>query len=376
MGLHNPYPPTGPLPLLMRAPVAPLLTLMFLTAGLAGCLADDGSDDLRTPGLRVPPDVAFGAVSGIDLGSYSVFPGDYLFDEDVGSQPLRAALYETLPVVSETLTSELDGAAIDLSFWLPSSTEGPDAAPVPVIVQASPYFPRTDAPSGSQDFGQWMHDVFVPRGYAYVQLAIRSTGDSGGCDDFRGPHMNADLDQAMDWLAGQEWSNGNLALIGKSYPGSTPWYAAGTGNPHIKTIVPISGSTNAWEVYNRNGTPEFRSPVIVPNYGVSAATNGDRAPDKKVENFACTEVYQGWANGVASGATGERIDDAWWDARNAKPAVEANYDGSILLVHGLEDWNVDPAVALPWTDQLNASGLYVKHYLGQWDHDHPDRGAD
>lgn len=278
-----------------------------------------------------------------------------------------------LPVVREVLTSELDGVDIDLSYWLP---DVPDGEEVPVIIQASPYFARTDAPAGSQAFGQWMVDVFVPHGYAYVQLAIRSTADSGGCDDFRGPNMVADMDQAIDWLVDEGWSNGNVALIGKSYPGSTPWYAAGTGNPAIKTIVPVSGSTNAWEVYNRNGTPESRAAIIVPTYGVSAATNAERDPEHKVENLACTEVWEGWAYGPTSGATGERIPADWWQARNAKPQVEAHYQGSILLVHGLEDWNVDPAVAIPWTQRLNDTGLKVKQFLGQWAHDHPDQGSE
>jgi predicted acyl esterase len=184
--------------------------------------------------------------------------------------------------------------------------------------------------------------------------------------------MTADMSQAIDWLVDQEWATDSVALIGISYVGTTPWYAAGSGNPHVKTIVPISGSTNAWEVYNRNGTPETRSPIIIPTYGATAASNAERTPEHKVENFTCTEVYEGWATGVSNGVIGDRINAEWWQERNAKPKVEANYNGSILLVHGFEDWNVDPAVALPWADQLNRSGLKVKQMLGQWAHAYPD----
>ena len=42
-------------------------------------------------------------------------------------------------------------------------------------------------------------------------------------------------------LGSQDWSNGNVAMIEKSYDGSTPWQAAMFGNEHLKTIVPISG---------------------------------------------------------------------------------------------------------------------------------------
>lgn len=342
------------------------LALLVVTTALAGCISD--SPDTNDDDTLMDPEG--GRWSRVAEGTYSVFPGDYRFDHELGgSVTLVNGSFDVQPVVSEVLSSDLDGADIDFSYWLPDTDK-----PVPVIIQASPYFASTDAPSGSQQFGQWMADVFVPHGYAYVQLAIRSTAASGGCDDFRGPNMVADMDQAIDWLADQDWSTGKVALMGKSYPGSTPWYAAGADNEAIKTIVPVSGSTNAWEVYNRNGTPETRSAIIIPNYGVSAATNDDRSNEHKVENFACTEVWEGWLYGPSMGVTGERLPPEWWEERNAKPKVLENYEGSVLLVHGFEDWNVDPAVALPFADELNRTGVPVKQLLGQWAHDYPDKG--
>ena len=40
----------------------------------------------------------------------------------------------------------------------------------------------------------------------------------------------------------QNWSNGNVGLMGKSYAGTTNWEAAQQPSDHLKTIVPISGS--------------------------------------------------------------------------------------------------------------------------------------
>lgn len=349
------------------------LLLVLMLMPLAGCLDGDAEPDVTPEATKANPEL----VSKVAPQSYSVFPGNYRFNGTLGgSVPLEPGWFGITDVASVVLTSALDGADIDLSFWRPTkSHETDEPGPVPVIIQASPYFSRTDAPSGSQNFGQWMHDVFVPNGYAYAQLAIRSTGSSGGCDDFRGPKMTADMVQAIDWIIDQDWASDAVALIGKSYPGSTPWYAAGSGHPAIKTIVPTSGSTNAWEVYLRNGTPESRAAAIVPTYGATAASNAERSPEHKAENFLCTEVYESWVNGVSSGVSGERITAEWWQERNSKPSVEANYRGSIFLVHGLQDWNVDPAVAIPWTQHLADSGNEVKQWLGQWAHDWPDQGS-
>ena len=62
----------------------------------------------------------------------------------------------------------------------------------------------------------------------------------------------------------QEWSNGAVALIGKSYDGSTPWQAAMFGSEHdySKTIVPISGLIGVKELMWENGSAEARAPIM------------------------------------------------------------------------------------------------------------------
>ena len=60
-------------------------------------------------------------------------------------------------------------------------------------------------------------------------------------------------DAAVRWLAEQNWSNGNIGLIGKSCDGSTPWQATMLLNEHdyLKTIVPISGLIGVKELMEK-----------------------------------------------------------------------------------------------------------------------------
>ena len=44
--------------------------------------------------------------------------------------------------------------------------------------------------------------------------------------DLMGTAEQLGNDAAVRWLGEQSWSNGAVALIGKSYDGSTPWQAA------------------------------------------------------------------------------------------------------------------------------------------------------
>lgn len=302
-----------------------------------------------------------------------VFPGQYKFDAAY-SQTLAEGPFGLLERTIHYIPSEIDGADIHFAVWRPDT---PPDVKAPVIIQASPYYMDTTA---LDNFGVFITDNFVPHGYAYVQLAIRSTGDSGGCDDFRGPNMVKDLSTAVTWLATQDWSNGNVTLIGISYIGTTPWYAAGSGNPHIKTIVPISGSTDAWMVYNRNGSAESRSLFITATYGGTQAANPYRSPEHIAGSIVCPSgsLYEAWAAGTYSGAMGDKEPfREFWDERNVKPKVEANYKGSVFVIHGFEDWNVDPAIVFPWARELNLTyGLPVKTLVGQWGHTYPDTAPD
>jgi predicted acyl esterase len=49
------------------------------------------------------------------------------------------------------------------------------------------------------------------------------------------------------------------------------------------------------------------------------------------------------------------------------------YRGSVLLVQGLQDWNVNPGQQWPLVERLEARGVHVKYMLGQWGHSYPDQ---
>ena len=79
------------------------------------------------------------------------------------------------------------------------------------------------------------------------------TGRSNHCMDLMGNAEQLGVDAAVTWLGTQEWSNGGVSMIGKSYDGSTPWQAATFGNEYLKTMVPISGLIGVMELMWKNG---------------------------------------------------------------------------------------------------------------------------
>lgn len=79
---------------------------------------------------------------------------------------------------------------------------------------------------------------FVPKGYAYIGVNLRGSGCSGGAWDFFSPQEARDGAEVVEWIARQGWSNGRVAMVGKSYPGITQLFVAAQRPPHLVAIAP------------------------------------------------------------------------------------------------------------------------------------------
>ena len=262
---------------------------------------------------------------------------------------------------------------ISLAYWRPKV---PSGMKVPVIAEFGPYFGETSAstPDVSQP-GSWLGvsviQNLLPHGFAFAQVSVTGTGNSNHCMDLMGFAEQEGINAAVEWLATQEWSNGNVGMIGKSYDGSTPWQAAMYGNEYLKTIVPISGLIGVRELMWKNGSSEARAPfmhnVVYGSYGYEA--------DKEEQNLqnACPDYLASSLYGGEAYVFGGSEVSGYWDERYFLDRVLENYRGSVYIVQGFHDWNVDPHMAVPVINTLLDTGIEAKVLLGQWDHDYPDR---
>jgi len=104
---------------------------------------------------------------------------------------------------------------------------------------------------------QWLEDM-VYHGYAVIVVERPGTGASFGVMN---PSFEAgaqEADEILDWIAFQEWSDGNIGMFGDSWQAQIQFAAASTGNPHLKAIFPVSGSMDNYSsviypggVYNK-----------------------------------------------------------------------------------------------------------------------------
>ncbi|NCF96993.1 MAG: CocE/NonD family hydrolase, partial [Euryarchaeota archaeon] len=277
--------------------------------------------------------------------------------------------------VEYELPIEEGGAApngkISLAYWRPNVPEG---VQVPVIAEFGPYFqePSVQTPTievpGSW-LGEMIIDQILPHGYAFAQISVTGTGRSNHCMDLMGTAEQLGNDAAVSWLGSQDWSNGNVAMIGKSYDGSTPWQAAMFGNGHLKTIVPISGLIGVKELMWKNGSSEARAPIMHNGVYGSYGIDGD---EEDYGNL-CPDYIIGPGTGVSAWMFGSEIAGDYWAERYFLDRGLENYGGSVYLIQGMHDWNVDPHMAVPTINLLKDNGIESKGLFGQWDHDYPDR---
>ena len=358
-----------------RGTTSVILVTLFLTASLSGCF---GSEDLGEEQIDATPYTNIFDRHTLEWNTSHT----HSFLLDAG--PHSALEVQEANIEVDT-TGVWEGgpnsANVHLSYWLPSNTL--EGEKVPVIAIVSPYFSYGQPGSESSPTnvvgggrGEFIYDNFIPHGYALAQVAVFATEESTGCFDYRGDGEGLSIHTAVEWLGKQNWSNGNVAIYGKSYEGATAWEAAAQGSSHLKTIVPISGTTALGPLLYKNGSAEARSQVMHSNYGGSIL---DYDSDD-IDNM-CADVLEGFLAGPTRYGLGEMDPymDNYYDERSHIDKALGTYNGSIYWVQGLQDWNVDPHQVFGgppgtnWYQEYIDNGYEVAGMIGQWEHNYPDQ---
>jgi len=364
--------PTSRYPLDFALASTVAISIVFII--LASALANHATSDLN---------------SGIESVNWWEVPIQDRWQMDLVNNSSRSQLpiedkFDILPMTEHYVEVELppeeqdagfpEQPVMHLSLWLPDVPEG---VKVPVISTIHPYYdfgapgdkstPNTIPDRG---VGQWVYEEFVPQGYALAQVSTFGTGKSTHCQDVKGRGEQIGIDATVRWLGEQDWSNGNVAVMGKSYAGTTTWEAAQFDNPYLKTIVPISGSIGVQQMFYRNGSSEARALLYDVLYEGSTI-DGDSS-DLRM----CSDDLIGPASPFTTYTAAELGGDRWndyWAERYHLPDVLSNYRGSVYIVWGMQDWNVDAYHFSPTYQMLRDRGINVRGIFGQWGHNYPDQ---
>jgi predicted acyl esterase len=125
-----------------------------------------------------------------------------------------------------------DGTTLSANITFPDEASYPK--PWPVLVDYSGYDPSQ--PGGAPSEAA----MFPFQGYVVVGLNVRGTTCSGGAFDYFENLQSTDGYDAIEMLANQPWSNGDVGMVGISYMGISQLFVGQTRPPHLRAITPLS----------------------------------------------------------------------------------------------------------------------------------------
>ncbi|MQY08577.1 Xaa-Pro dipeptidyl-peptidase [Actinomadura macrotermitis] len=315
------------------------------------------------------------------------------------TQPIYSradALTQTVNIET-TADSDHDGVRDRVQMRIMRPKETAAGLKVPTILEASPYWAGIkDVPNHSVDidsaralakqsskravadyFPGIYDNYFLPRGYAVANLDSIGTGGSTGCPTSGDRSEQAGAKAAVDWLNGRakgwapdgtpvtaDWSTGNVGMIGQSYNGTLPNMAAATGVKGLKAIVPIAGISSWYDYYRANGG------VVAPGgYQGEDLDVLAKAVLTRQNPEVCTKVIDG-IEAAQDRETGD-YGKVW--AQRDYVGQARNVHAAVMVVHGLNDWNVKVKNSAQWWNALKQAGVPRKLWLSQGNHSTPFR---
>lgn len=260
----------------------------------------------------------------------------------------------------------------------------PDApGKVPAVIVSSPYNAATRA-AGLRPSDDLIKD-WGPRGYALVVADVRGYGNSEGCVEVWSENEQRDQVALVEWVAAQEWSDGNVGFYGQSYVATTPVAAAVHAPEALKAIIAVAPVINAYDDWHFGGVPNGEDALSPVGYqqiggGLEAVPTGSTSPEDYL--VAAIEAPK-WAPGAAERADNGFCDptmvlrandpralyDAFYEERNFSARAK-DVKAAVLYTQGFEDSNVKSAMVTHWFNALDAPKLGL---FGHWVHQHPPR---
>lgn len=161
---------------------------------------------------------------------------------------IMQTLQEELPPVryAEIQTEEYrielpDGVKLHARAYMPK-----EAGRYPVILIRNPYV------SNEFVIEPFTGPIFAKYGYVLLDVNVRGTIESEG-EWLPFENERKDGRYVIDWIAEQEWCDGNIGTFGASYLGHTQWCIADYQHPMLKTMFISVYGIHPYHTFYRRG---------------------------------------------------------------------------------------------------------------------------
>jgi predicted acyl esterase len=243
----------------------------------------------------------------------------------------------------------------------------------PVILTVSPYTNHTGqtgpvvaeitATGPSPRFYDFLdQSQALQKGYTYVMVDLPGDGGSAGCNDWGGLREQAAVKSAVEWAASRTWSDGKVALLGKSYDGWTGLMGIAQQPEGLAAVVSLEPVYSGYRYIYMSGVRRTLWP-----YG-SNFTTIDAMPGRPNEaEYFANGAPEAWCYPV--NIAGHNVDwsedGPYWAERNLLPTAEGKTT-PIFLTQGFLEQNTKPDGAFGYFNSL--AGTENRAWFGQFDH--------
>lgn len=259
-----------------------------------------------------------------------------------------------------------DGVLLNATLYRPKGDQ-----PVPVIFTLTPYIGDSYHPRAY---------YFARHGYAFALVDCRGRGNSQG--DFE-PFVNegADGHDVVEWLAAQDWCDGQVTMWGGSYGGFDQWMTLKEFPAHLKTIAPVASAHAAVDFpFFKNIFYAYEMQWLTFTSGTTGNANlfGEQAfwIEKFRQMYLNKRPFRELDQIVGNDSTHFQTwimhptPDAYWDRMALTPEEYDRIDLPILTITGHYDGDQPGAMHYYRQHMASRSPARDRHYLviGPWDH--------
>jgi predicted acyl esterase len=244
----------------------------------------------------------------------------------------------------------------------------------PVIMTVSPYTNHNGSTTDVDPTGTGPNPRFydfldmsgaLTKGYTFVYVDLPGFGGSGGCNDWGGAREQDAVRAGVEWAAAQPWSNGKVALLGKSYDGWTGLMGIAQQPKGLAAVVALEPVYSGYRYLWMNGVRRSSTnPATIAIFQAVDAKPGRVTDDPK---YLVNSAPQAWCYGVNLG--GAAADDSetgpYWAERDlVRTAVGKRTP--IFMTQGFLETNTHADAAFEYWNNLSGTDNHA--WFGQNDH--------
>jgi hypothetical protein len=192
----------------------------------------------------------------------------------------------------------------------------------------------------------------VHHGYAVIVVERPGTGASFGVMNASFEAGAKEVNEILNWIAAQNWCDGNIGMYGDSFQAMIQFAAAATGNPHLKALFPTSSGFDIYSSVSYPGGVLNKTFASFFSWSTSFLEQVATPVDSDKDGSLLAQARK-----ERGGVTLGKQSEAWFRKFPFRDSTTAE---GIKIYEG-------PANLYPLLDRINQSGIPVYLTAGWYD---------